>query len=343
MSGQTLFGRLFPLLFGLMAFSLGVMVMPLSEQANRNLRKEARHALRQEGDLLRELAVDPIIDRHPRSLGAVCGRVVTHGFLGVSIVAADGARLCAAGDVGLAEKEIESALAGAPVWREDDRLAIALPIVSEGRVIGAVALSRVNPEGAFGGFFFWGILLSLAAGGGALVAWRTRAVVIDGLDRLNQGAARFALARFDQKVYGGAIDEFANAAASLNRMGAALADRLSDADETDRGAVAILASMKEGVIAVDADGCVIRINPALRRILSIRTDVAPSTPLTDILPNGDLLRFLTDALSSPSSLEREVIYEHGATPRNLQLVITPLILDKGSSAASWPPSATSPI
>ncbi|MBF0170397.1 MAG: PAS domain-containing protein [Nitrospinae bacterium] len=329
MASPTLFSRFFPPLLGLLVVTTGVMVIPLTEHANRILREESRASLRQMGDLLREVAVDPIIDRHPQTLSGLCRRLGSPDGLSVVIAGADGAVLCSSGDIGLGAKGIEPALAGAPVWREGERMAVALPIISEGVVIGAVALSRPAPAGGQGGFLFWVGMLLLVTGAAAFVAWRMRRVVNGPLELLGQGAARYALARFDQPVYGGEIAEFATVAESLNRMGGALAGRLTEADESDRGGVAILASMKEGVLAVGPDGAIIRVNPALRRILSIRSEVVAGAPLADVLPNGDLLRTLTEALAHPTSLEREVVYEHGPTPRSLQLVATPLILDKG--------------
>jgi two-component system, OmpR family, phosphate regulon sensor histidine kinase PhoR len=86
--------------------------------------------------------------------------------------------------------------------------------------------------------------------------------------------------------------EVGDLAAALHRMTEQLASRLAALEQEDALLSAVIESLDEAVVAIDARRQVVRINDAARRLLSIRTNVPFSA---DLLPRD---RELRDALSA---------------------------------------------
>jgi signal transduction histidine kinase len=86
--------------------------------------------------------------------------------------------------------------------------------------------------------------------------------------------------------------EVGDLAAALHRMAEQLASRLAALEQEDALLNAVIESLNEAVIAIDARRQVVRINDAARRLLSIRGDVPFSA---DLLPRDRALR---DALAA---------------------------------------------
>lgn len=329
----TLFARLFPPALALMGGAVVAVALFGNGVADRTLRDEARASLRQSARLFDQTATRAFADRAPKA--DLCAALTDDRFA-VALVAADRNPLCVGGEEirrlleGALKEGVGLALSGAPVeYETDDFLALALPVVVGGRVRAAAVSVRPAPPPIAADPTVWGIGTAAVIAAAALLALWQRSSLAPEMEALAQGAARFALSRFDRPVPAGRVEEFARTADAMNRMGAELSHRLAEASESSLGGEAILTCLQEGVLAVDPDGIVIRMNPAARRLLRIGTEAAEGARLADLLPTGELMRTVEEALAAGVTLEREVVSE-APPPRILHLSATPLTLEKGA-------------
>ena len=70
---------------------------------------------------------------------------------------------------------------------------------------------------------------------------------------------------------------------------------------------AVLASMVEGVLAVDNDGRIISLNPAAAALLATEFPRVAGLPLQSVVRNSALQRLIEDTLRASVPLEREVL------------------------------------
>ncbi len=107
------------------------------------------------------------------------------------------------------------------------------------------------------------------------------------------------------------------------RLEATLAGLRSDRDRF----AGVLSGMNEGLLMVDAVGRVALVNPALRELLLLASDVIGSTPL-EVFHHAELQGLLDEAAAESASVEREIVVE-GLAPRRLQVRAAPLAPELG--------------
>ncbi len=102
-------------------------------------------------------------------------------------------------------------------------------------------------------------------------------------------------------------DECAHVADALNRMAAALDARLRAMAREGREQQAVLYSMLEGVLAVDEEERVLKLNEAAARLLRVDAARAEGRPLQEVARNADLHRFVARVLASRTPQEGEFV------------------------------------
>jgi two-component system phosphate regulon sensor histidine kinase PhoR len=80
---------------------------------------------------------------------------------------------------------------------------------------------------------------------------------------------------------------------------------------------AVLASMVEGVLAIDGRERVMAVNAAAARLLDVDAAQARGRTIHEVARNSELRRFVAEALAADAPLERDVVL-HGDEPRFLQ-------------------------
>jgi two-component system phosphate regulon sensor histidine kinase PhoR len=210
---------------------------------------------------------------------------------------------------------------------ETPMLYVAVPVSDQGRVSGVV---RVSLPVTFIGRTLNGMYFRIALGGmgAALLAALLSLVMARRLSRplqeMQQGAQRFAQGDLRSKVPVPNSDELASLAEALNSMAAQLDQRIGTIIRQRQEQDAVLASMMEGVMAVDQKERLISLNQAGARLLGVNPEAARDRPLPEILRNPDLQNFVTQALASPQQMETEIIIRDNNRERLLQLRGTPL-------------------
>ena len=122
-----------------------------------------------------------------------------------------------------------------------------------------------------------------------------------------QGAERFASGDLEGSLPQPPIAEFADVTTSLNRMAGQLSGTIATITQQRNEREAMLASMVEGVLAVDPGQRVISMNEAAARQLGARLADAQGRSIEEVIRNPDLQRFVSRTLSSGEPQEGEIV------------------------------------
>jgi two-component system phosphate regulon sensor histidine kinase PhoR len=101
------------------------------------------------------------------------------------------------------------------------------------------------------------------------------------------------------------VRELENLALAFNRLGEELQERLWElAGERDEMQL-LIDSLDQGVLALDAEGRLIRWNRAASRLLELPAELTPNTPVASLVRNPELRAFLTRSLEGAAD-SREI-------------------------------------
>jgi len=157
------------------------------------------------------------------------------------------------------------------------------------------------------------ILIALSAVVGAL-AW----VPLDRhLRRIRQSVEEYARGNFGMRMPSSRFSEIGLLADTLNWMAGQLEDRVSAEVRRRNEQEAVLASMVEGVIAVDSEQCVININRAAVTLLGLASRDVQGKAILEVVRNPDLQRFIHTTLASRKTIEGDLVL-HGREDKFIQ-------------------------
>jgi two-component system phosphate regulon sensor histidine kinase PhoR len=210
---------------------------------------------------------------------------------------------------------------------QQEMMYVALPVTSNEQVIGcvrtALPIARIDKalETVLFHVFNGGILIALVA---ALISlWVSRRISRP-LVEMKRGAERFASGELDQRlpVYKG--EEMGGLAEAMNQMAAQLNERLKTVVSQRNEQEAVLASMIEGVLAVDHKEEILRINQAAANLLGANAELAVGRSIQQIVRKSELQTFITESLQSRTSIEADMNLLSQGKERFLQAHGTPL-------------------
>jgi two-component system, OmpR family, phosphate regulon sensor histidine kinase PhoR len=221
--------------------------------------------------------------------------------------------------------EIQAALAGKVgqdqrVASGQDMMYLAVPVLEQGRPVAVVrtalplghirqALSAVYYKVGLGSL---GIIL-LGAGLSLVLSRRlTRP-----LEEFRRGAERFARGDLSLKLPRPDLMELGSLGETMNRMASQLDERIGTIIRQRQEQEAVLASMVEGVIAVDSRSRVISLNRAATHLLGMDPAFVIQRSINEVVENPDLQWFVTRSLAASETIEGE-IHLQGDKPRVLQ-------------------------
>ena len=126
------------------------------------------------------------------------------------------------------------------------------------------------------------------------------------LNDLQRGAMRFARGDLDRKLPIPNTDELASLAEALNYMADQLQNQIQSLSRQGKEQEAILSSMTEGVLALDAEGRLLTINSAGAEMLRLDPATAQNLPVQEVIQDSGLKWFINRTLSNPEPIEGEV-------------------------------------
>jgi two-component system phosphate regulon sensor histidine kinase PhoR len=173
-------------------------------------------------------------------------------------------------------------------------------------VRGSLSVSSVDRTLAdiYANIAWAGVFIAVCAAGVTLVISRK---ITRPIEEMKEGAKQFAAGRLDHRVPVPNSAELAELAESLNET----ADRLKQTIETitnqKNQLEAVLASMAEGVIAVDADGKIVSINRKAEQLLEINVSSVVGHSIEEVIRNDAIQRFMRYTLMSSSPTEEDIV------------------------------------
>ncbi len=225
-------------------------------------------------------------------------------------------------------QEVAEVLAGRPTGQairysatlHRDMMYVTIPLVQEGALAGALRLSLplvlvTDALRPFLAHLVWGALL--IAGVAALVTlWIAHRIAVP-LEELRAGAERFARGDLSSRLAHSDITEIERVGAALNTMAAELDERLRTVVAQRNELDAIVASMAEGVLAVDNAERVISLNETAARMLGVEHAAVVRKTIQEAVRNPALQDVVSRTLAAEESVEAEVVV-HGDGERFLQ-------------------------
>lgn len=186
---------------------------------------------------------------------------------------------------------------------------VAVPLNQDGKVAGVVrtAFSTRSLSASLRAVYvriaLVGLAATLLAGAVSLLVARR---IIRPLETLRQGAERFARGELKHRLPAAGAEEMRMLAQSLNHMAAELDQRLETIVRQDNEHQAVLASMIEGVLAVDPDGAILSLNEACAQMLGVAAQQARGRLVHEAFRHAGLLAFVEEALASPEPVEQDL-------------------------------------
>lgn len=193
-------------------------------------------------------------------------------------------------------------------------LYVAVPVYRDGVLTGIVrtAMPLLRMEEAIRGIeqgLLWSAasVLLLAAGLSLIISRR----ISRPLERIRQGAERFAAGDFSYRLHSSGSEEIGALAETMNEMAAQLEERLQTLAKERNQREAVLSSMVEGVLAVDTGGQIISLNKAAARFFDVfHPESAPGRSLEEVFRNVRLQRFVADVLAGQDLRECELTVQN---------------------------------
>jgi two-component system phosphate regulon sensor histidine kinase PhoR len=127
------------------------------------------------------------------------------------------------------------------------------------------------------------------------------------LEEMKRGAERFARGELKNKLTVRGSEEIHRLAETMNQMASQLDDRIRTVLDQRNEQEAVLASMVEGVLAVDTEERIIRLNRAAAKLLDVQSEEVQGRRIQEVIRKADLQRFVSRALASRESVEGDVV------------------------------------
>jgi two-component system phosphate regulon sensor histidine kinase PhoR len=204
---------------------------------------------------------------------------------------------------------------------------VALPVVEQEQIIGCVRAAlpiktlTLTLESALYPVINSGLAIALIA---ALISlWLSRRISRP-LEEMKRGAERFSRGELEGRLPDYKGEEMGGLAEAMNQMASQLDDRIRTVVRQRNEQEAVLASMIEGVLAIDNQERLLRINHSAANLLNISVDDAIGRRIQQIIRKPDLQGFISRALRSQQRIEADITLAIAGEELFLQAHGTPL-------------------
>jgi two-component system, OmpR family, phosphate regulon sensor histidine kinase PhoR len=204
---------------------------------------------------------------------------------------------------------------------------VAVAFEPEGNLVGTVrtAISVSDIDDALGTIYrrllIGGLFIALLA---VPFSWILSRKICRPLEVMTIAAQKFSQGELDAPIMETGTEEAHRLARALNMMAHELSERIYKEVEQRGEIEAILGCMVEGIIAVDSDERVIRLNAAAANLFDTVVPTEPGRPIQELIRHAELQRFVGRALSSEEPLEDELTLL-GIEKRYLHVQAAPLM------------------
>jgi len=210
---------------------------------------------------------------------------------------------------------------------QQNMMYVAMPVVEDDQVAGCVraalpmrALSRTLESVRYP-VISSGLAIALIA---ALVSlWLSRRISRP-LEEMKRGAERFACGELEGRLPVFKGEEMGGLSKAMNQMAAQLDDRIRTVVRQRNEQDAVLASMIEGVLAVDNSERILRINQSAADLLNLNPQAAVGRRIQEVVRKPELQNFIAQSLKNPQPVEADVRLDIRGKELFLQAHGTPL-------------------
>lgn len=196
-------------------------------------------------------------------------------------------------------------------------LYVAVPVYRDNVLIGvvrtAMPLLRMNEvlNGIEHSLLWGGIVVLLLA---AILSLFVSRRISKPLERIKQGAERFAAGDFSYRLHALGSAEVGALAETMNQMADQLEERLQTVSKERNQREAVLSSMVEGVLAVDTGGHIISLNKAAAQFFDVfQPETASGRSIEEVFRNARLQRFVAEVLEGQETRECELVVQNNQT------------------------------
>lgn len=190
-----------------------------------------------------------------------------------------------------------------------NHLYVAVPVYEEGRLLAVIRTSvpLVALEESLGWMnnrIFWaGLVAALLA---LIMGWLVSRKITGPLKTIRRGAERFARDDLDYRLPRQGLLETDTLSEVMNDMAERLAVRIENARRQSMEQEAIFSSMNEGLLVVDNDEKVMKINPLAREIFGIGGRDVIGKPIQEVVRNYEVEKLAGKLISGVNPEEIEI-------------------------------------
>lgn len=127
----------------------------------------------------------------------------------------------------------------------------------------------------------------------------------DPISEVTKKAIQLVSTTFDRKVQISSTDELGSLSKAISEIGSQLGNKIEEISKEKDYLQTILKGMMEGVLVVDGRGRILMVNDALRRLLSLASDVSDRMPL-EIIRNAELEGAIRKAIQDGENVALEL-------------------------------------
>jgi two-component system phosphate regulon sensor histidine kinase PhoR len=189
-------------------------------------------------------------------------------------------------------------------------LYVATPLVDNQRIVAVLRTSlpatsveaeikSIQLKIALGGC----IIALLAAG----ISWVISRRISRPIEQMKKSAEQFAGGDLSHRLAPPATEEMAGLADAMNRMAAQLDNRIETISRQRNQLETVLASMLEGVIAIDTEERIVSINRAAAQLFENEPANCQNKTIQEVIRSPALQQFFRRALNNPHPAEEDII------------------------------------
>lgn len=131
------------------------------------------------------------------------------------------------------------------------------------------------------------------------------------LDTIARALGRLSVGDYSARIYADSVFGETALASNFNDAASAIEGDISSLRVQLQEHEAVLASMVEGVVAIDNTDRILRINEAAAEVMGVSVAGALSKPLSQIVRHVELLRFVEEVRTSSAPLEKDIRFSLG--------------------------------
>jgi len=337
---KSLFWKYFPLYILILVFSLTILTWIISREVKNTYINRIRTDLENRSLLIARIIQNNVISEQYDTVQSVCQDIGKEIGFRITVILPSGRVITdsehepAAMENHADRSEIIQAMNnhfGTSIryskTLKKEMIYTAVPLLYQGKIAAVVrsSLSIAKLYTTINAFYrrmaiIGFLVVCLAIGISFLFSRRIKRII----QSLKEAAVNFGEGKLDYRVHISGSEEFEILSVAMNNMASDLNFRINKISEQHKEMESIISCMSEGLLVINLEERVVRINKTAANIFEITPDQAEGKDIHSVIRQADFLRFISENISDKITGEREVIL-HGARNRYLQAKAAPML------------------